>query len=110
MFFNKRLISKVADEIKEKWHPERIILFGSYAYGRPTQDSDVDYLVVLDSKKRNLRQSFEISCSISHPFPMDILVVKPKEIEKRIKGGDLVLQEIINKGKILYEAGYQGMA
>lgn len=105
-----RQIRWLARAIAQRYHPQRIILFGSHAYGRPTQDSDVDLLIVLDSRKRNLRQALEISRAIPHPFPMDLLVVKPREVRRRLKGGDLVLREIVTRGRVVYEAGHQSLA
>lgn len=99
-------IKKIAKQIEKKWHPQKIILFGSYAYGKPTKNSDVDLLIILNTKRRNIHQAFKISRSISHPFPLDILVIKPKEVLKRLKGGDLVLREMIDKGKTLYEISH----
>jgi len=82
-----RQIRSLARGFARRYHPQRIFLFGSYAYWRPTQNSDVDLLIVLDSRKRNLRQALEISRAIPHPFPMDLLVVKPWEVQRRLEGG-----------------------
>ena len=103
---NRLAIKRVAREIGTRYHPRRVILFGSYAYGTPTKDSDVDFLVILNGRKRNAEQALEISRSISHPFPMDILVMKPREMSQRLKGGDTVLREMLTKGRVLYEAGH----
>jgi predicted nucleotidyltransferase len=91
-------------EIEQRYHPQRIVLFGSYAYGAPTADSDVDLLVILDTPQRNVEQALAISRSISHPFPMDLLVLKPREVDRRLRGGDVVLREMLTKGKVLYES------
>ncbi len=103
-------IRQVAREIKRSSHPQKIILFGSHAYGTPTPDSDVDFLVILNSKKRNVEQALRISRSVSHPFPMDIVVLKPREVTQRLKGGDLVLREMVTKGKLLYETRHPRLA
>src|SRR5262245_54516461 len=102
---SKRTIKKVAEEIVDSFRPRKVILFGSYAYGRPTEDSDVDLLVIMETEERNLPQALKISRAISHPFPMDLIVLKPREVQTRLQGGDLVLQEILTKGKVLFEAG-----
>ena len=99
---SKRAIKKVAEEIVDHFHPRKVILFGSHAYGTPREDSDVDLLVIMDTDERNLPQALKISRAISHPFPMDLVVLKPQEIRTRLEGGDLVLREILTKGEVLF--------
>jgi len=106
---SKRAIKKVAEEIVNHFHPQKVILFGSHAYGTPTEDSDVDLLVIMDAEERNLPQALKISRAISHPFPMDLVVLKPQEIRTRLEGGDLVLREILTKGEVLFEARDAGV-
>jgi predicted nucleotidyltransferase len=93
-------IQKIVDEL----NPEKIILFGSYAYGKPTPHSDVDLLVVLKTSASLKERSWRVSrLLLPRPFPVDILVKTPKEIEKALKSGDFFLQEILTCGKVLYE-------
>ncbi len=100
----RREINAVVRRIADKFDPERIILFGSYAYGKPHRYSDVDLLVVMKTKKRPLAQAVEISRALSpHPFGMDILVRAPDELQKRIEMGDYFIREIVTKGQVLYE-------
>lgn len=106
---SKRAIRKIAREIVDHFHPRQVILFGSHAYGRPTEDSDVDLLVIMDTEERNLPQALKISRAISHPFPMDLIVLKPQEVQTRLQGGDLVLREILTKGEVLFEASDAGV-
>lgn len=75
---NLRLIGKVIQQIIDHHHPQRVILFGSYAYGTPSAASDVDLLIVMPSKKRAAQRASEVSKSLQfYPFPMDILVRTP---------------------------------
>ena len=100
----RRAINAVVQRIAEQFDPERIILFGSYAYGKPHQYSDVDLLVVIKTKERPLAKQLEISRALSpHPFGLDILVYAPKEIKSRVAMGDYFLREIVDRGKVLYE-------
>jgi len=93
-------VQKIVDEL----NPEKIILFGSYAYGKPTPHSDVDLLVVLKTKASLKERSWKVSrLLLPRPFPVDILVKTPKEIEKALKSGDFFLREILTRGKVLYE-------
>jgi len=98
-------IKEVAKQIGERCHPEKVLLVGSYAYGNPTEDSDVDFLVIRRSRKRSVEQVLDISRAIDHPFPMDLIVYAPHQIPKRLRGGDLVLREMLEKGEVLYQAG-----
>jgi len=97
-------LNKVARRIVEKFNPERVVLFGSHAYGKPTIDSDVDLLVVMNTRQHAHKQQIEISRALSpHPFGMDIVVCTPQELARRIKLGDFFLQEITRRGQVLYE-------
>jgi len=101
-----RAIRRVVQVIAERFDPERIILFGSYAYGQPKPESDVDLLVVMDTPLRSREQRLEITRTLSpRPFPLDVLVRTPKEIEERLPLGNLFLQEITTRGKVLCERG-----
>lgn len=93
-------IQKLVDEL----HPEKIVLFGSYAYGKPNPHSDVDLLIILKTNESLKERSWMVSrLLLPRPFPVDILVKTPKEIEKALKSGDFFLQEILERGKVLYE-------
>jgi len=95
-------LDKVVKLIVKRFKPEKIILFGSYAWGKPNQDSDIDLFIVKETK--NTREmAMEIDGSIRpRPFPIDLIVYRPKNVEKRIKMGDFFIKDIISKGKILY--------
>lgn len=97
-------IRALAKRIAGKFQPEKIILFGSYAYGRPGPASDVDLLVIMDTTLRSRQQRLEISRALSpRPFAMDIIVRTPKQLDERIALGDSFLCEILTRGKVLYE-------
>lgn len=84
--------------------PDRIILFGSYARGAPTPDSDVDLLVVMETKATSAERSWSVSrLLIPRPFPVDILVKTPIELEQALINGDCFLREILTTGRVLYE-------
>lgn len=95
-------IRKLAREIVAKFHPERIILFGSYAYGKPHRDSDVDILVVMPTRNE-LDQSAKICIALDYHFGLDLVVRKPENLRRRLQWGDWFLREIVNQGKVLYE-------
>src|SRR5512138_1662810 len=97
-------IRKFARQVAKQFNPHKIILFGSYAYGKPTEDSDVDMLVIMSFKGRNPEKATEIWMATKPNFPIDIMVRKPEELKKRLAMGDFFLREITEKGEILYEA------
>ena len=97
-------IQKVAQQIAEEFRPERVILFGSYAYGVPNADSDVDIFVVMPHEGRTFHKAAEIEHRIRPPFPTDILVRSPEELRRRLDLGDFFLCEIVQKGKTLYQS------
>ncbi len=97
-------IAEVAQRIAQTFKPEQVILFGSYAWGQPTPDSDIDLLVVMEDSDRPARRSARIARALLDiPFPMDILVRTPEEIQHRLRIGDCFIQEIIQRGQVLYE-------
>ena len=97
-------IKEFGRQIGEQFHAERVILFGSYAQGKVTADSDVDLLVIGPFKGRSVDKSVEIRMKLRPKFPVDILIKTPEKVHQRLKMGDQFLQEILEEGKILYEA------
>lgn len=104
-----RDIEQLAARIAEIFAPQKIILFGSWSYGEPRWDSDVDLLVIMDTKRRPVEQAIEIYRKVDVPFPLDLLVRTPKQVEERLQLGDMFIAEILSKGKVLYEANNQRM-
>jgi predicted nucleotidyltransferase len=91
--------------VAKKFRPRKIILFGSYACGKPTEDSDVDLLLVMNrTRYRGERNSLRIRLAMQHSFPMDLLVRTPTDIAKCLRWRDPFICEIVEKGKVLYEA------
>ena len=97
-------IRKFSEAVAREFRPEKIILFGSYGYRQPTEDSDVDLLVIMPFDRRKGRKSLEIRRAIPSGFPLDLIVRTPEFIAQRLAWGDCFTQEILSKGKVLYEA------
>jgi predicted nucleotidyltransferase len=97
-----RVIRRFARQVADRFHPDKIILFGSYAYGTPHADSDVDMLVVMPARNE-LDQAVRIRLEVAYNFPMDLLVRTPKNLSWRLAEGDPFLKEILARGKVLYE-------
>jgi predicted nucleotidyltransferase len=99
----RRDIQAFARRVADEFHPNRVILFGSYAYGKPTADSDVDLLVVMPHEGPAAVQAAEIRKRIHAGFPMDLVVRSPAEVRRRLGMGDFFIREIMEQGQPLYE-------
>src|SRR5438128_1788271 len=96
-------IRRFARQIAARFQPQKIILFGSYAYGQPHNESDVDLLVIMPTRGV-IEQSIRICEAFEYPFSLDLIVRTPRQIERGLKEGDWFLCEIVEKGKVIYEA------
>jgi len=96
-------IRRFARQIAERFKPEKIILFGSYAYGKPNEESDVDLLVIMPAYNE-IAQAIRIRREFKRPFALDLIVKTPKRLERELKQENWFLREAMSKGKILYEA------
>ena len=99
-------IQTVCEQIARDFRPERIILFGSHAYGEPTPDSDVDLLVVMPFEGRHTRQAIRMLTQLNVLTPIDLLVRTPEQVEERLAMGDFFMREILEQGKVMYEANH----
>lgn len=97
-------IQNVCQRIADAYQPEKIILFGSHAYGKPTRESDVDLLIVMDFDGSPIRQAIKISNELELVTPMDMLVRTPEQIAARLDIEDTFMREIVERGKVMYEA------
>jgi len=97
-------IEEFGQRIGREFNAERVILFGSYARGAVTEDSDVDLLVIIPFEGRNVDKSVEIRLKLRPKFPVDLLVRTPEKVRQRIEMGDGFMREIVEEGKVLYEA------
>src|SRR5271155_4435540 len=79
-----RAIRRYARQIAERFQPDKIILFGSYAYGEPNADSDVDLLVVMPARNQ-IDQAVKIRWELEAPFPLDLIVRTPTKLKRRLK-------------------------
>ena len=88
--------------IKDRFNPQKVMLFGSYAYGEPSSESDVDLLIIMDTSIKFHKQAAIIRLALDEAFnvsfPMDIIVRDQEEIEKRVKQGDFFIKEILEEG------------
>lgn len=83
------------------FNPMKVVLFGSFAYGIPTVDSDIDLLVVVDTKKKFHERIQEIRSVLPKDKAIDLIVLTPGEYQKA-KKVNLLVKEIDFKGKVIY--------
>jgi uncharacterized protein len=93
-----------AHELALRFKPQKIILFGSYAYGEPTADSDVDLLVIMAHSGNAVKKASEIRMALPVTMPIDVIVRSPRKIEERLRMDDCFIRDIVERGKILYAA------
>ena len=99
-----RDIQKIVQQIVAHCHPQKVILFGSYAHGTPTADSDVDLLVVMETEGSPLHAAARIAAAVDHPCALDILVRRPSDLEASLARQGVFATEILTTGMVLYEA------
>ena len=102
------LIRRFARQVAERFQPDKIILFGSHAYGTPHADSDVDILVVMPARNQ-IDQAVRIELACEPPFPLDIIVRTPRNMKWRLEEGESFLREVVSRGKVLYEKDHARM-
>ena len=96
-------IGSIAAQIIEKYKPEKIILFGSAVNGKLGSDSDVDLLIIKkDTPLYGADRIRELSRIIDRNIPVDFLVYRPEEFQKRLEMGDPFLKAVLKEGKVLY--------
>jgi predicted nucleotidyltransferase len=100
-----QVLQEVIDTLQTGYEPDEVILFGSYAYGRPHNDSDLDLFIVKDSADRPLDRRVkvrELLQRVNGRMPLTLYVLTPVELRQRLAMGDQFLQEIVGKGRVLY--------
>ena len=101
------LVKKLCERIASEFKPEKIILFGSQANGSSTADSDIDLMVVMPYSGSPLHQASEMLKRLKVWMPVDLIVRSTEDIEQRLAQGDRFIQEILERGKVMYEAANQ---
>jgi uncharacterized protein len=91
-------IRTLTKTIKEKFNPQRIILFGSHGYGTPTAGSDIDLFVIMNTSLPVKRQAFLIRRELKSSVPVDVIVRTPEQVEERLKLGDFFVKKVMEQG------------
>lgn len=103
----EQALNEIVRRLVADYQPEKIILFGSYAYGEPDEDSDLDMLIVKDTPDCLIDRIFIVHRLVTNAYRnigFEPLVLTPGEIERRVQIGDQFVAEILEKGEILYAA------
>ena len=100
-------LDKIVTQVVEVYHPEKIILFGSYAYGQPDADSDIDMLIIKKTPDRFMDRWINVRQIVSDPqrsISFEPFVLTPDELEERLAIGDQFIQDIVRNGEVLFAA------
>lgn len=100
----EQAVQEVVEVIRDRYKPEKIILFGSRIWGEADEESDLDILIIKETDKREVERIREVS-RLLRPrlLPVDILVKTPQEIQHRLAVGDEFIREVLERGKVVYE-------
>jgi len=101
----RKIILGITEKIKSDYQPEKIMLYGSFAYGKPDKDSDIDLLIIKKTKDRPIDRRIRVRmivASVRGGLPFSSIVVTPQELGRRMKMQDQFFTEIVSKGKVLY--------
>ncbi len=97
-------IEDVVKRIVENYKPEKVYLFGSFAWGKPNKDSDVDLFIIKNTEAKHLERDKTVRRIINRELPADLLIYTPEETQRRLGIGDFFIKNILQKGKVLYES------
>lgn len=103
----KNVLESIINLLKDKYKPEKVILFGSFAWGVPNKESDIDILIVKNTNLSFFKRLLEVRKLVSNArkgYAFEPIVLTPKELEERLKMKDPFFTEILRQGKVLYDA------
>ena len=96
-------ILELSKRIAQAFRPEQIILFGSYAYGAPRGESDLDLLIVMPFEGKSRAKSMEVWKAVRPTMSVDLIVRRPEDVARRYEQWDPMIREALDKGRVLYE-------
>jgi predicted nucleotidyltransferase len=101
---SRNVIQEFVRQVVDQFQPVRVILFGSYAYGKPTRDSDVDIMLIMPYRGSSAKAATRVRLACPRTFAMDLIVRSPAEVRRRLKQGDSFLHEVTSRGVVLHES------
>lgn len=105
----KKIIEEIVRKLARDYHPEKVVLFGSYAHGSPDPESDIDLLIIKDTPDRFMKRLVTVRKILSDPkrkVSLETIVLTPQEVSRQLAKGDQFIAEIIEKGKVLYATSF----
>ena len=103
----KKIIQNMVQKLVTEYAPQKVILFGSHSYGSPGPDSDIDFLIIKETSERFIDRWTAVLRILTgmHPsIPVEVFVLTPQEVENRLAVGDQFIEDIMEKGEVLYDA------
>lgn len=103
----EQTLNEIVRRLVADYQPEKIILFGSYAYGEPHEDSDLDLLIIKETPDRLITRIFTVHELVTDMHPsigLEPLILTPAELEQRLRIGDQFVAEVLARGALLYAA------
>jgi len=103
----QEIIQNILERLLIEYAPQKVILFGSYAYGNPRPNSDIDLLIIKETPERFIDRWVSVRRILSDPkrtVPLETLMLTPEEVPRRLAIGDQFLAEVMEKGEVLYAA------
>ena len=103
----QEIIQDILEKLKKEYAPQKVILYGSHAYGNPRRGSDIDLLIIKETPERFIDRWVSVRRILSdskRTVPLETLVLTPEEVSRRLAIGDQFISEIIEKGEVLYAA------
>ncbi len=100
-------IQELVDKLVAGYQPEKVILFGSHAYGTPREDSDVDLFVIKDDPRPRWERQVEARMSMGfNGFALDVLVYTPHEFSMANPKFNPLVRDVKGKGVMLYNRNH----
>jgi predicted nucleotidyltransferase len=99
------VIRRILEKLINEYSPQKVILFGSHAWGEPGPDSDIDLLIIKETSERFIDRWAKVQhilTGVHRGYPVETLVLTPDELQKRLAMGDQFIGEIVEKGESLY--------
>jgi len=103
---NHSSIQKWANQLARQFQPEKIILFGSHAYGKPGKGSDVDLFIIMRHQGPSIKMASEIRLALPADVPVDVVVRTPEKVKKRLEMNDFFIRDVISNGIVLYASSH----
>lgn len=100
-------IEQFAAAMGREFAPEKVILFGSYATGKASAESDIDLLVIMPGEVSGVRVAAEIIARLKPDLPVELIVRSSRQVRERLAMNDFFLREIVATGKELYAASHR---